>query len=383
MAKRVNRNISQLQKGQAIVLVALMIVALTGMLAMSIDVGNSYTHRRLLQTAADAAAMAGAHLGMEQVTNAGGVQDYTAQRNAAILFANRNGASAPDTITIVWVDNTGAAFANTVGNLPIIPAGKVAQGMKVTISANRNTLLFRALGILQIGVTVTAMAQFGTANALVGASPLLMNYDTLGPGGTNPPLYVPFLVMTDGGGPTCCTAGQRDSLNFGVPAPFTVAPPGGPMNFHILHDPPTDAVKVATRASAANGISGTLSIGPKYYIETAGVPASDNFALGMDDRILRSIANPVFAGDKPQPGKFSPYNPRVFMVAVNSDASGTSPTSIIVFLAFYMEFVLYDTTTHAVTIGGYWVNSSGVPGSGGFGLPTGGTGNPMVFRLTQ
>jgi hypothetical protein len=34
---------NQLQKGQAIVLVALMIVALTGMLALTIDVGNSYT----------------------------------------------------------------------------------------------------------------------------------------------------------------------------------------------------------------------------------------------------------------------------------------------------------------------------------------------------
>src|ERR1700694_3749514 len=81
-------------------------------------------------------------------------------------------------------------------------------------------------------------------------------------------------------------------------------------------------------------------------------------------------------------GKFSPYNPRVFMVAVNSSASGTSPTTIVVFLAFYIEFVLYDAS-HKVMIGGYWVNSSGVPGNGGFGLPTNGTGNPMVFRLTQ
>ena len=280
-----NKNVSQLQKGQAIVLVALMIVALTGMLALSIDSGNSYAQRRMLQTAADAAAMAGTHLAMEQITNVGGTQNYTAQRNTAIQFANRNGASAPDTITIVWVDNTGAAFANDVSNLPVIPAAFVAP-----------------------------------------------------------------------------------------------APPVN--NFHIMNDPPTSATSLATRASAANGLSTTISIGPSYYIDPAGQPANDNFALGMNDRIQRSIANPVFAGDTPQPGRFSPYNPRVFMVAVNTSASGANPTTITIFLAFYTQFVQYDAS-HKVILGGYWVNSSGVPGSGGFGLPTGGTGNPMVFRLTQ
>ncbi len=366
------------QTGQAIVLVALMIIALTGMLALSVDVGNSYTQRRLLQTAADAAAMAGTHLGMEQITNAGGTQNYAAQRDVAIRFANLNNANASDTITIVWVDNTGAAFVNNGSNLPVIPAGKVVQGMKVTINGNRNTFLFRALGIPSVGVTVTAMAQFGTANAIVGASPLLMNSDA---GSGSHALYTPFLVTTDNGGPACCSSGQNDSLGRAIPSAFTSSPPGQ-QNFHILHDPPTSAVTLATRSSAANGISGTLSIGPNYYIETAGQPASDNFALGLMDRVQRSLANPVFGGDKPLAGQFSPYNPRVFMVAVNNTAGGTSPTTIKEFLAFYIEFVIYDAS-HKVIIGGYWVNSSGVPGSGGLGVPTNGTGNPMVFRLTQ
>ena len=366
------------QKGQAIVLVALMVVALSGMLALTVDVGNSYTQRRLLQTAADAAAMAGTHLGMEQITNAGGTQDYSAQRTTAIKFANFNGATGSDTITVVWVDNTGVAFANNGSNLPIIPAGKVVQGMKVTIAGNRNTFLFRALGIQSVGVSVSAMAQFGTANAIVGASPLLMNSDA---GSGSHSLYTPFLVTTDNGGPACCSSGQNDSLGRAIPSTFTSSPPGQ-QNFHILHDPPTSSVALATRSSAANGISGTLSIGPNYYIETAGQPANDNFALGLMDRIQRSLANPLFAGDKPQAGKFSPYNPRVFMVAVNNSSSASSPTTIKEFLAFYIEFVIYDAS-HKVIIGGYWVNSSGVPGSGGLGVPTNGTGNPMVFRLTQ
>jgi type IV secretory pathway protease TraF len=70
------------------------------------------------------------------------------------------------------------------------------------------------------------------------------------------------------------------------------------------------------------------------------------------------------------------------MLAVNNSSSGTSPTTIKEFLAFYIQFVVYNAS-HSITIGGYWVNSSGVPGSGGLGVPTNGTGNPMVFRLTQ
>jgi hypothetical protein len=248
--------------------------------------------------------------------------------------------------------------------------------MKVTINANRNTFLFRALGIQTVGVTVTGMAQFGTANALVGAVPLLMNGDS---GSGTHPLYTPFVVTTDDGGAACCSGGQNDNLGFAIPAAFIPTP--GQQNFHILNDPPTSATP-ATRSSAANGLSGTLSIGPSYQIDTAGHPASDNFALGLDDRILKSNANPLFAGDKPQAGKFSPYNPRVFLLGVNSSSSASSPTTVKEFLAFYLSFVVYNAS-HSITIGGYWVNSSGVPGDGGFGVPTGGTGNPMVFRLSQ
>jgi Flp pilus assembly protein TadG len=376
--KRMKKQTRRWQQGQAIVLVALMIVALTGMLALTVDVGSAFQQRRELQAVASAAAMAGTHLGMEQIRNAGGTQDYAAQKAVAIKFANLNGVfSPPDTITIVWVNAAGTAFTNTGGGLPIVPGGQVVQGMKVTISGSRSTYMFQVFGIPSVNVTVTAMAQFGTANAIVGAAPLMMNNDT---NHTSIPLYAPVLVTTDNGGPACCSAGQNDSLGYAIPAAFI----GGslPMeNFHILNDPPTSATP-ATRSSAANGISGTLSIGPSYQIDVSGQPANDNFALGLDDRILRSIANPVYTGDQPVANKFSPYNPRVFMTAVNNSAGATNPTTIYEFLAFYIQFVVYDAS-HKIIIGGYWVNSSGVPGSGGLGVPTNGTGNPMVFRLTQ
>src|SRR3979409_2332436 len=47
-----------LQKGQAIVLIALMILVLFGMLGLAIDSGRAYVDRRDQQTAVDAAALA-------------------------------------------------------------------------------------------------------------------------------------------------------------------------------------------------------------------------------------------------------------------------------------------------------------------------------------
>jgi hypothetical protein len=53
------------------------------------------------------------------------------------------------------------------------------------------------------------------------------------------------------------------------------------------------------------------------------------------------------------------------------------------FLAFYLEFVTFDPATppNGVSIGGYYVLSTGVPGSNGFGSPT--APGPKIFRLTQ
>src|SRR6202158_1519011 len=256
--KRMKKQTRRWQQGQAIVLVALMIVALTGMLALTVDVGSAFQQRRELQAVARAAAMAGTHLGMEQIRNAGGTQDYAAQKAVAIKFANLNGVfSPPDTITIVWVNAAGTAFTNTGGGLPIVPGGQVVQGMKVTISGSRSTYMFQVFGIPSVNVTVTAMAQFGTANAIVGAAPLMMNNDT---NHTSTPLYAPVLVTTDNGGPArrsgrpthqpgavaplimntdtthtptplyapvlatpanggraCCSAGQNDSLGYAIP----------------------------------------------------------------------------------------------------------------------------------------------------------------------
>ena len=48
------------RRGQAIVIMALAMVAICGMLALAIDAGRLYFQRRLMQDAVDAGALAGA-----------------------------------------------------------------------------------------------------------------------------------------------------------------------------------------------------------------------------------------------------------------------------------------------------------------------------------
>lgn len=381
----------RVQKGQTLVLMALASVVLSGMVALSVDTGNGFMHRRELQTAADAAAMAGAHLALEQVLTP--PTDYAKQKSTATLFAQLNGMRASDTILIEWVDGNGTAFPN-VGGLPNVGTGTV-QGMKVTITANRGTFLFNLLGISTFQVAVSAMAQFGTPNGLVGAIPLALNCDgvprAIGNGACPPssggPVtnYQPVLMMTQAGGPSCCTAGQTDSYGHAVPAAFVGV--STITNVFLIHDKPTDSATtaLATRASAHLGLTSTLSLHTLYYVESGGTQ-NHNFADGLNDRIADAIANPVFNGDQPAAGKYSPVNPRVFMVAINQAASagagpfpGVGTLQLDEYLAFYLQFVIYDAT--GVTIGGYYVSPTGVPGATGFGSPT--ANGPKIFRLTR
>jgi hypothetical protein len=239
------------RQGQAIVLVALAVVVLSGMLGLSVDVGNSFMQRRSLQTAADAGVMAGAHLALEDVlynrppTSA----RYDLQRNTAINFAKYNGLGAADSILVQWVDGSGNPFPNDAFNRPQVGASTV-QGMLVTITANRNTLLFKTLGISTVGISVNAKAQFGTPNGLIGPIPLALNCDSVPRNPANPTcppstggpviLYQPVLMTVQSGASgaaTCCAPGQLDSLGRPIPPGFIAL---GQQNFFIIHDKPTD-----------------------------------------------------------------------------------------------------------------------------------------------
>jgi hypothetical protein len=86
------------EAGQALVFVAVIITGLVGMAALVVDVGSWFHAQRKLQTAADAAALAGAqHLPTQQATAKTVALDY-AQRNYSGIPAPA--VSFPDAATI-------------------------------------------------------------------------------------------------------------------------------------------------------------------------------------------------------------------------------------------------------------------------------------------
>jgi Flp pilus assembly protein TadG len=106
-------NARENERGQAIVLSVLALVALLGMSALVLDVGNWYRTKRRLQGTADAAALAGAH----QLPN-----NASAAQAMALDYANKNGGDvAAANITITSTFNTNDTIS--------VKAAKVENGI--------------------------------------------------------------------------------------------------------------------------------------------------------------------------------------------------------------------------------------------------------------
>jgi hypothetical protein len=100
----------RLERGQSAVIVALLLVAMVGMLALTFDGGYTYFQRRLAQTAADAGALAGAsvHATLAQEAAA----DYAVTHNAA---ATAEAAAVDGLVTVSTTISFQTVFAGVLG----------------------------------------------------------------------------------------------------------------------------------------------------------------------------------------------------------------------------------------------------------------------------
>jgi hypothetical protein len=101
------------QRGQSLVLVAILLIVFIGLLAVVLDGGNAYLKRRAAQTAADAGALAGAREWCETGNASIAVDralEYAVQRNEALQ------ATATVTEGIVRVE-TEISFSTFFGNI--------------------------------------------------------------------------------------------------------------------------------------------------------------------------------------------------------------------------------------------------------------------------
>ena len=142
------------ERGQTLVVVAVMIVVLVAFLGLVIDGGNVYAQRRQLQNAADAAALAGAR---EWARSWG--KDEGAARTKIDEYAARNGVEAPPSasfdgphVTVTVSRHVATYFARVIGIASIPVAAQARAGV---YKVEKPACGFLPLTVPQDAVTTT------------------------------------------------------------------------------------------------------------------------------------------------------------------------------------------------------------------------------------
>jgi len=132
------------ERGQILAVVALALVALLGVAAFSIDVGYAYYAKRQLQSATDAAALAGAQ----------DLPTVTTAKATAATYATANTPANLSTVTYTYTTScTTAATAGFGCNAATNP-----NNLTVTATASTNTWFAKLFGIGHFDVAARANA---------------------------------------------------------------------------------------------------------------------------------------------------------------------------------------------------------------------------------
>lgn len=155
------------ERGQTLVLFALMSLTLIAGLGLVIDAGVNYAQRRNMQNAADTAALAGTRIVSRVNTFPGTTRQMVWNEVKETAVAN-GVADDASLFQCVFVDKTSVRMAvscNTDvdggGNLaiPLDANGISAAGVQVRVSETHGTFFMRALGIATSGTSAASKAQ--------------------------------------------------------------------------------------------------------------------------------------------------------------------------------------------------------------------------------
>jgi len=150
------------RSGQAIVIMALAMVAICGMLAMAIDAGRLYFQRRLMQDAVDAGALAGAQDLVGTVSNPNGIPSnalYHGQQDTFSVFGLPAIGSPTDaTYQQPSVTQTQGGYTVTT----VAPSGYNNKQVQISVSFNATGTFAQILGFNAINIQATATAEAGT-----------------------------------------------------------------------------------------------------------------------------------------------------------------------------------------------------------------------------
>ena len=156
------------ERGQVLVVAALMMAAMVGFLAAVVDVGNAYAQRRMMQNGADAAAVAGARLMADNLAH--GVSDATVLGTINTYLSNNGtGAAVPNTgpdVSGAWytrIDGTRVRAVGT-GSLPPADATDI-RGVEVQAGKQFSTFFAGVLGYDRLTVKASSAAAYGSASS--------------------------------------------------------------------------------------------------------------------------------------------------------------------------------------------------------------------------
>src|SRR5438445_526077 len=164
---------SKKQKGFVLVVLALLLVALIGFLALAVDIGVLYSARTSAQGVADAAALAGAFTFINDTQSP---QPQTASSNALQVARNNSVLGQPVAAADV---NVNVDVAN--------------RRVTVDVQSTQNTYFARALGVQTANVGVEAVAE--AARNSTGTACVK-------------PWFIPNTVFGAGGACAACAANQ-------------------------------------------------------------------------------------------------------------------------------------------------------------------------------
>jgi hypothetical protein len=141
------RRLKRRLPGQTFLLVSIALVVVLGMAALAVDVGDLWTTRRLMQSAADAGAVAGADeiaLGGSSTAISAAAKD-AASHNGFTDGSGRAGGSGNVTVAVHNPPTSGAYAAN-------------ANAIEVDVSQTQNTYFMKVFGWNTVPVSTSAVA---------------------------------------------------------------------------------------------------------------------------------------------------------------------------------------------------------------------------------
>ena len=164
------RRLARRPSGQTFVLVSIALVVLIGVAALAVDVGDLWTTRRLMQSAADAGAVAGA----DEIALGGNSSAITAAaKDATSHNGFTDGAARAGTSNTVTV---------AVHNPPTSgPFATNSNAVEVDVSQSQPTYFMKVLGWQAVPVSTTAIAvTTGSGSCIYSLDPHVSGAITVG-----------------------------------------------------------------------------------------------------------------------------------------------------------------------------------------------------------